>query len=134
MDEVFKISKDRVRAGSLFEMAQERLNDIISIIPKDKVYKIVEEYYEVVVQLVTALMYLDGYKTLSHVKLIDYLSKNYKDFGLVEIKLIDSLRKFRHGAVYYGKKIKEEFLINNEDEIKSIIDKLVNILKERLKE
>jgi len=30
-EEIFKISKDIERARSLFEMAEERLNDIISI-------------------------------------------------------------------------------------------------------
>lgn len=78
MEDVFKISKDKTRAQDLYSMAKERLKDIIPVIPKDKSYKIIEEYYEIFVQLITSLMYSDGYKTLSHVSLIEYLSGNYQ--------------------------------------------------------
>lgn len=131
MDEIFRISKDSVRAKDLFEMAEERMNDIISVIPKDKHYKFIEEYYEVIVQLITALMYLDGFKTLSHIGLIDYLSKNYKEFTSSEIKLIDILRKFRHGTVYYGKKVGSEFLLNYNSDIESLISKLNKTTKRK---
>ena len=70
-DEIFKISKDKERAKDLFEMAKERL-ELLKLIPKDKSYKIIEEYYEIIKELLTAIMYLDGYKTLSHIKLIEY--------------------------------------------------------------
>jgi len=131
-EEIFRITKDIERARDLFEMAQERLSEIISILPKEKYYKIIEEYYEVLVQLMTSLMYLDGYKTLSHIALIEYVSKNYKEFSYNEIKLVDTLRKFRHGAVYYGKKVGPEFLINYEDEIKDVIKKLSKVVKGKL--
>lgn len=133
MDEIFKISKDMRRANTLFEMAKERLEDIIPLFPKDKTYKLIEEYYEVIVQLITGIMYSNGYKTLNHISLIKYLSDNYKDFSHLEIKLADDLRKFRHGAVYYGKKIEKEFWINNEGAVKVIIDKLLKILEKEMK-
>ena len=118
-DEIFKISKDKERAKDLFEMAKERL-ELLKLIPKDKSYKIIEEYYEIIKELLTAIMYLDGYKTLSHIKLIEYFSSNYRELDEVQIKLIDTLRRFRIGIVYYGRKISQEFLINNEKEIKKI--------------
>ncbi|MEK6873414.1 MAG: hypothetical protein AABW91_01095 [Nanoarchaeota archaeon] len=130
---IFKITKDIERAEDLFQMAQERLKEIITILPKEKYYKITEEYYEILVQLMTSLMYSDGYKTLSHVALIEYVAENNKDLSPNEIKLIDTLRKFRHGTVYYGKKIGSEFLINHEDEIKVIIGKLSKIVKNKIK-
>jgi|SRR3989344_1579844 len=127
-EEIFKISKDITRAKWLAEMAEERMNDIIPILPKNKTYKIIEEYYEVLVQLTTSLTYADGYKTLSHTGLIEYLSKNYKNISYGEIRLIDNLRKFRHGTVYYGEKIKADFLINHEKNIKELINKLQIII------
>ena len=129
--EIFKITKDSERAKDLFEMAEERLNEIISIIPKDKYYKIIEEYYEAIVQLITAIMYIDGYKTLNHLSLIEYLSNNYKEFDHNEIKIIDTLRKFRHGTIYYGKKVGPEFLINNEEKVKKILSKLKGLIKKK---
>lgn len=132
-EEIFRISKDKERARDLFEMAKERL-DLLKLIPKDKSYKIIEEYYEIIKELLTAIMYLDGYKTLSHVKLIEYFSSNYKELDEKQIKLTDTLRKFRIGIVYYGRKISREFLINNEDEIKEIISILMKLVDRKLAE
>lgn len=133
MGEIFKISKDDERAKFLFDMAEERLNIIIPVLPKETPYKLIEEYYEIIVQLITAIMYSNGYKTLSHVSLIEYLAKNYLEFSQGEIKMMDNLRKLRHGTVYYGRKAKEEFLINNEKSVKDIIEKLSSIIKNKLK-
>ncbi|MBS3089550.1 hypothetical protein J4461_01560 [Candidatus Pacearchaeota archaeon] len=78
-------------------------------------------------------MYSDGYKTLSHISLIEYVSKNYKELNQNQIQLIDKLRKFRHGIVYYGKKVSEGFLANHETEIRTIIAVLNKIVSNKLK-
>jgi len=132
VDEIFRISKDKERAEDLYEMAKDRI-ELLNLIPKDKSYKMVEEYYEIIKELLTALMYLDGYKTLSHVKLIEYFSNNYEELEEKQIKLIDTLRKFRNGIVYYGRKISREFLINNEDEIKNIVSILFRLTERKLR-
>jgi len=130
-EEIFKITKDGERGKDLFEMARERL-ELIKLLPRDKAYRIIEEYYEVIKELLTAIMYIDGYKTLSHVKLIEYFSANYTLLDESQIKLIDILRKFRNGIVYYGRKISSDFLINNEDEIRQIISVLLKLVEEKL--
>jgi len=126
MEKIFKISKDVERAKDLFNISKERLG-IIKIIKKNRPYKILEEYYEIILGLITSIMYMDGYKTLSHVSAIEYLSKNYKVISENQIRIINNIRKLRHGIVYYGKKIKQEYLINYEQEIKIIIKKLFNL-------
>lgn len=131
-EEIFKIAKDEARAKDLFEMSKERL-ELLKLLPKDKTYKIIEEYYEIIKELLTAIMYLDGYKTLSHVKLAEYFSSAYEELDEKQLKLIDTLRKFRNGIVYYGRKISQDFLVNNEDEIKNIIKILFKIVEEKLK-
>ena len=131
-EEIFRITKDMERAGDLLEMAKERI-DMIKILPRDKPYKFVEEYYEIIKELLTALMYLDGYKILSHKKLIEYFADN-NEIEHSEIKLVDSLRKFRNDIMYYGKKISQDFLTNNEDEINRIIKMLVNLTEKKLKQ
>jgi hypothetical protein len=131
-EEIFRISKDKERAKDLFIMAKERL-ELLELIPKDKAYKIIEEYYEIIKELLTAIMYLDGYKTLSHIKLIEYFSSNYEELDEKELKLVDTLRKFRIGIVYYGRKISQDFLINNEDEIKKIVKTLLKIVEGKVK-
>ncbi len=131
-EEIFRISADKERARDLSVMARERL-DMIKLLPKDKTYKIIEEYYEIIKELLTAIMYLDGYKTLSHVKLAEYFSSHYSLLGSKELALIDSLRKFRNGIVYYGRRISSDFLINNENEIKMIIASLLKLVGGKIK-
>jgi hypothetical protein len=132
MEEIFKISQDKERAESLLEMSKERA-EIIKVLPRDKSYKIIEDYYEIIKELLTAVMYIDGFKTLSHVKLIEYFSSKYNELEDFQIKIINTLRKHRHGIVYYGKKISRDFLVNNESEIKKIINILIKLVERKLK-
>ncbi|PIN94996.1 hypothetical protein COU53_01385 [Candidatus Pacearchaeota archaeon CG10_big_fil_rev_8_21_14_0_10_30_48] len=125
-DEIFKITKNDVRANALVEMAKERFEDINK---ESKTYRIVEEYYEVIKELISALMYLNGFKTLSHKMLVIYLERNYKEFNKSEIILINELRKLRNNILYYGQKVEKEFLLNNKKELNLIIKKLFFLLK-----
>ena len=129
-DEIFKISVNLIRAKSLVEMALERFGDIKG---EKKPYKIIEEYYEIIKELITALMYSEGLKTLSHKALIRYLDENYKEFDRGEIILTDELRKLRNDITYYGKRVSEEFLINNEEKIRNVIKKLTEIAEKKCK-
>ena len=131
-EEIFKISKDVERAKALLEMSKERFGSI-KIFPKNLVYRIAEEYYEIIKELLTAIMYSDGYKTLSHKMLITYLADNYSLLKDSERFLMDSLRKLRNDIVYYGKKISQEFLENNQKEIDKIINKLIKFVEKKLK-
>ena len=75
------------------------------------------------------MMYKNGFKTLGHKELINYLEDNYsKSFSKEEFTLIDELRKMRHNIVYYGEKIDEIYLKNKEEKLKIIIKKLIGIL------
>lgn len=130
--EIFRISKDIPRTKDLIEMAKERLNLVIKSLPKEIHYKFLEEYYEISLQLITAIMYSDGFKTLSHVKAIEYL-KNYKEFSLFDVETLEQMRKFRHGVVYYGRKEGGNFFINHEKQIKSTIIKLLKLAEAKAK-
>lgn len=129
-EEIFRISKSLPRAKSLMDMAADRLADIKS---ERKTYKIVEQYYEVMKELATALMYADGFKTLSHKSLFSYLGINYsKSFGKDELFLMDETRKLRNDILYYGKQVDSSFLINHEEKLKSIIKKLLKLAGQKL--
>jgi len=60
-------------------------------------------------------------------------ASHYKEFDERETKLIDTLRKFRIGIVYYGRKIEKDFLINSEDDIRKIIETLFKIVEAKTK-
>ncbi len=131
-DKIFRITKNPVRAKSIFELAKDRF-DLIKIYPKEKVYKIVEEYFEVIKELIISLFYLEGYKSSGNVELFDYFFKKHNLFNESQKKIIDTLRRMRNGSLYYGEKATINFLINNEYEIEKIISILHKFVGRRFK-
>lgn len=123
MSDIFKISKDEKRANALIEMARDRYKNMSFKEP----YRIIEEYYEIIKELITSFMYKQGFKTLSHKALVDFSSENIKNLSQSEISLIDELRVKRNNIVYYGEKISLEFLKAREESIKKIIKKLFEL-------
>lgn len=130
-EEIFKITKDKERAKSIFERAKDRA-DLIKIYPKEKIYKLVEEYYESIKELIVSLMYSEGFKTLSHVSMIEWFGKTYSFLSETELKLIDTFRKVRNGTLYYGESVNESFLKNNEGRISKILNKLIKFVGEKI--
>jgi len=122
MDDLIKISKDERRSVALKEMASDRYKTIKEL---KEPYRIIEEYYEIIKELLTSFMYLQGFKTLSHKVLVDFAGKNIKELSSAEIQLIDELRIKRNNIVYYGEKVNLEFLQSRENAIRKIIDKLL---------
>jgi hypothetical protein len=124
MNEIFKISKDEKRANALKEMAKDRYEKMTSL---KEPYRIVEEYYEIIKELITSFMYNQGLKTLSHKALVEFASENIKSLSSKEISLIDELRIMRNNIVYYGERVSLEFINSREKTIKEIINKLLII-------
>lgn len=138
--DLIKINPDRQKALSLLDTLSLRL-DLIGLMGKtDKIKyasKITEEYYETILELITAIMYLDGYKTRSdlpgsHITTIEYLKVTYKEFTEKEIGLIDDFRERRNGVKYYGRHITPAYVKMYEGQITQIIEKLKSTLKRKL--
>lgn len=128
--ELIKIEKDVEKAKSLYNLAVLRYNKISSFNIEIEASLIVESYYEIIKELITAILFIDGYKTLSHKDLVTYIKINYS--GIInndEIEIIDLLRKRRNGIVYYGIMINPFFVNNNKETIEIIIQKLKDIIK-----
>jgi len=121
MNEVFKITKDERRAKALKDLAKNRYSNIKEL---KEPYRIIEEYYEIIKELITAFMYKSGFKTLSHKALVEFARENIKILTSAEISLIDELRVKRNNIVYYGETVSKEFLKAREESIKRIINKL----------
>jgi hypothetical protein len=93
---------------------------------------IVEGYYEIIKELITAIMSADGWKTVSHELLIGYLAKFYKEFSQAELHVIDQLRKTRNDIAYRGVMIKQDYLTRNKDAISKIINRLKQIVQRKI--
>ena len=131
--DIREVARDLEMAESLLKMMSVRLNSIKKLNLEEETSLIVEGYYEVIKEAVTAIMAIDGKKTISHEALIIYLNKFYKEFDDYEISFVDELRKLRNKINYKGFFVNKNYLERNDLEIRNIIKKLMNIIKEKLK-
>ena len=132
-NKIKKISIDKERSKAILNSILLREKFLKNNDEKEFASIFIETDYEIIKELITALMYLDGYKTLSHEYLISFLSKFYKDFSEYEINLIDKLRITRNKIAYEGFLIEKDYYINKKDDIKGVIEKLKKVLMSKLK-
>jgi len=130
--EVNKIKPDKEMAKSLLKMMEIRQNAVESLDKEKFASIIVEGYYEIVKEGITALMSIDGYKTLSHEVLIGYIKEFYKEFSESEVYFIDQLRKIRNRIVYKGFFVQKDYLDRNKKQLKEITEKLRKIIEQKL--
>lgn len=128
-----KIQPDTERARSLLKMAEMRFKALANYGLEEESSLLAEGLYEVAKELVTALMFIDGYKTLSHTDLVDYLKANYKtEFSEYEIYIFDDYRKNRNRIVYYGFFIEPAFVKRTKAAIEGLIKKLKKLCESKL--
>lgn len=132
MEEILKVAPDKEKAKSILKMADLRLEMIKEIKDEKFASPLIEEYYEIIKELATAVMTVDGFKTTSHIRLIEYIQQNYSDFPAHEIYFLDQLRKLRNRIAYDGYFVKEDYLKRHCQDIQNIIKKLKVILENKL--
>lgn len=131
-DKVNKIRPDGEKAKALLKMIDLHEKRVkLSPLP-EMTTLVVEEYYEIVKELVTAIMSCDGWKTTSHELLVGYLAKFYPEFSAAEVALIDQLRQMRNDIDYRGVMINPEYVERNEQAIIGVIQKLKSVTNLRL--
>ena len=134
-----KITPNPERARSLLEMAENTdkyLKELIAKFSQEENQSIIaREYYEVIRELISAILIADGFKIFgesAHKETVEYL-KNFKQFSEQEISEIQDLRVKRNDSSYEGKQIKKPYIQNKKDRFDSIINKLQEILNNKLK-
>jgi hypothetical protein len=130
--EVRRVRPDKEMARSMLKMIEVRMRMMESVSREDFASLVVEGYYEVIKETLTALMALDGYKTLSHEVLVGYLKEFFPQFSESEVLLVDHLRQLRNKISYMGFFVDPDYLERNERRIKEVVEKLLSILRERL--
>ena len=127
-----KIIPDKEKAKALLKVISLREKNIDMMKGEEFMTLIVESYYEITKELITALMSIDGWKTVSHELLVGYLAKFYKEFSQAEIYVIDQLRKTRNDIAYRGLIIKSDYVARNRNSIIGIINKLKQTVKRKI--
>ena len=132
-DELISVTPDKEKAKSILKMADTRLEMLNGIDPEKFPAPLVEQYYEVIKELMTTVLLLDGFKTLSHKALIEYLAKKYKEFGEADIVFLNNLRVTRNRISYDGFFVSKEYLTTRRNKIFAAITKLKNLTEEKIK-
>jgi len=130
--DLIRISPDIERARNILKMValiQERIKTQDRIVMSAL---IIADYYEVIKELITAILLIDGYKTLSHKDLIEYIREKYKEFTANEISILDDLRIMRNRVSYEGFFVEPSYLNRNESLFKLTIKKLKQIVEDKL--
>jgi len=130
--DLIKITPDKERAKSILKMTSLIEERIKRQDRKKMAALIIADYYEIIKELVTAILLIDGYRTLSHRDLVDYLKKRYPEFSEYEITLLNDLRILRNRVAYEGFFIQPTYLIRNESAFKAIIRKLRDLAKRKI--
>lgn len=115
---------DQARAKSLIESAKKRKKVMEKYLPlnEETSKQITEESYDVIRELIEAILSKDGYKSYSHEATISFLKElNFSDYDL---KFVDDLRKIRNGSKYYGEDIDIEYTKNVSAFLAKIYSKL----------
>ena len=124
---IIKTTPDREKAESILKMVNTTLEMIKSLDSHKFPSHVTKEYYDVIRELLSILLLLDGKKTVgegAHKELIEYFTN--KDLGLSEedMTLIDKLRTIRNRISYDGFFVNPDYLERNKKTFLYIINKL----------
>ncbi len=133
MDDLIKMTPNPERAKNIILQTELRLKDAKNKDPAEFATLIIEAYYEVIKELLTALLAVDGYKTLSHTTLIDYLREHYENqFTDHDLHTIDELRKTRNRIAYEGFMVTRDYHDRKTATALSIIAKLKQVVQTKI--
>ena len=122
---------DKERIESIIKKAKLRLKRAKSTQgSNENVSFIVEDYYEVIKELLVAYLLKNGLRSKNHQCLISYFYKENPEYEK-EAYLISQMSFFRNRLDYYGEDVPLEFYKNNKEEFEKIIKLLLNIIGEK---
>ena len=119
------ISEDRGRAKSLIETAEERIA-IIARINRKNCNFVFEDYYTSLLEMLQALVILNGYRVKNHICLGYYLRDILKNEKLY--LSFDDLRYKRNSLTYYGIRMEFETAKRAVEKCKKFIEKIRDFL------
>lgn len=132
---LIKITPNKEKAQSILKMVDTTI-EMIKVIDIEKFSSnVTKEYYDVIRELLSVILLLDGYKTYgegAHKKLIEYLQSNYKEFNAYEISLIDDLRIKRNKIAYDGFFVDKDYIERKLKDVQEIIGKLRGVIGEKI--
>ena len=135
MEKLIKITPNTERAKHILKIAEMTKERLKLTDTKEYVTLTTKDYYDVIKELMTAIALLDGYKTEgegAHKILIEYIGIKYKEIATHEIKTVEDMREKRNKTYYEGILLPEDYLEKRRENINSTINKLKQILKNKI--
>ena len=124
-----QVQVDRNKIKSILKTSEKREKVIERIkLDKDSTSFIVEGYYEVIKELLVALLLSKGLKSSNHQCLITYFYKNYSEYESYT-HLISEMSYLRNRLNYYGELVDPDFYEKNNEKIKKTITILRKLLE-----
>jgi uncharacterized protein (UPF0332 family) len=121
------VSIDPSKIKSIITMAQSRLEFAKSIkVEENNVSFVFENYYEVIKELLIAVLLQKGLRSKNHQCLITYFAKEY-DYQ-AEVQLIKQMSFLRNRLNYYGEAIEYEYFIAKKEQFEKIIELIKGVL------
>ena len=122
-----KVSVDTSKIKSIIIMAQSRLEFAKSInVNEHNVSFIFENYYEVIKELLIAVLLRNGLRYKNHQCLITYFAKEY-DYQ-AEVQLIKQMNFLRNRLNYYGEAVEYEYFMAKKEQFEKIIELIKGVL------
>ncbi|MEK6843955.1 MAG: hypothetical protein AABX83_00865 [Nanoarchaeota archaeon] len=127
---ITKISQNKSRAKALFEESERKNKTLKLIMEKigltdDNANDIVEHGYDIIMNVLRAKLYLDGFKAYgegAHEAEVSYLKE--LGFSDTDTDFLNNLRYYRNGIKYYGKRFEQSYADDVLDFLERIIPKL----------
>ncbi len=133
--DVASATKNTETAKALLKLCDARLEVAKGIDIEKYPALLAEAYYEVIKELITALLAAHGFKSYSHLCLIAFVKEYYaSEFPAHDLELMDKLRKIRNDVGYRGIFTGWDFLGRNEKRILSVISRLRKLVEKKIGE
>lgn len=126
------VDKERVRNMlKMIDIRQEFWDSQSDNLDEKYSSLLVEGYYEIIKELLTAYLNLNGLESSNHECLIRYFNKQNPELE-VEAEKMDELRSVRNRIDYRGFFVRKEFFERNKLEYRHIIKLLKKMVKDKL--
>lgn len=126
---VKKVDVDGEKIVSILKMCKAREKILLKLEIDDETASIIaSDYYEVIKELLVALLLKNGLKSDNHECLISFFKENYPEYEY-EVKTIHQLKDVRNRANYDGIFVKKEYVLMNKREFENIIGLLHEIVE-----
>jgi len=124
-----QVSVDEDKVKSMISLAKERDEFVKSIeINKKNVSFLFDDYYEIIKELLVALMLKKGMRSKNHQCLFTFFIQEYPSYE-AEVNLISQMCFLRNRLDYYGERVEFSYFKENYKSFEEVIKLLFGLLK-----